>query len=256
MSTERGSRVLDHVGERLLDDPVDRRLQLGRPGACPLAARRRCGPRARCRRPSAARARSSAGASPSWSSAGGRSSAMSERSDSMSPVSCSAASRMAARMASGIVEPRGAREQHAQAAERLQRLVVQLARPAMALGLGRRERPAPAVGLHRLGRGHRRRRLRGEGLQQLLVIAGEGAVALEAIEGGEHAEALAAVEQRHQERRRRVADAEALGRDPQLVGRVGDAPGAARGEHLTGGGARTAGAARRRRSSRGPRPPR
>ena len=77
----------------------------------------------------------------------------------------------------GVVEARRARQEHLQAAERLQRLVVQLARPAVALGLGRRQRAAPAVGLDRLGRGHGRRRLRREGLQQLLVVAGEGAVA-------------------------------------------------------------------------------
>ena len=187
---------------------------------------------------SAGRATSIAGASPSWSRAG-RAQLGDQRAQRLDvAVSCSTATRMAARMASASSSRAALESSTRRPPSACSVSSCELARPAVALGLGRRDRPAPALGLDRLGSRDRRRRLRGERLQQLLVVAGEGAVAVEAVERGEHAETLAAIGQRHQERRRRVIDAQLRGRDPQLVGRVGDAAGAAAGEHLTGGGAR------------------
>ena len=95
-------------------------------------------------------------------------------------------------------------------AERLQRLVVQLARPAVALGLGRRHASGGGVGLHRLARSPPRsppvpRRPRSSCSSSRVKVA----VAVDAVEGGEHAEALAAVDERDEQRRRGMRRARA-----------------------------------------------
>ena len=165
-----GAGVPDRVVDRLLDDPVQRGLELRR------VARRRAGctsaltviPRARrcaCASPSIA------AAAPSSSSAAGRSSRISPRSPSISSSSRATASTTARRARAGIACPGRAVEQHPQAAEPLQRVVVQLARPAPALGLRRLHRVAQALLLDRARRRHRGRGAGRERLQQRLVIA-------------------------------------------------------------------------------------
>ena len=69
-------------------------------------------------------------------------------------------------------------------------------------------------------------------LEQLLIVVREAAVAAKAIEGGEHAEALTAIDERDEECGGGVVEAELFGRDQELARRVGDAPAAALGEHL------------------------
>ena len=118
---------------------------------------------------------SSAGSRPSSSSAAGRSSVIRlcrpriVRS-SWSTASCDAAVDAARAPGSGA---RGL-EQHLQRAELLQRLVVQLARPALALLLGGSHRVTQALGLDRLRRRDRDRGARRERGQQVLVVGVEG----------------------------------------------------------------------------------
>ena len=104
------------------------------------------------------------GRRPSSSSAAGRSSVMIARrfaiSRSMCPIASSHRRPSPARVARCATR-RG--EQHAQPAERLERLVVELARPAPPLGLGRRERGAQTLALDALRGGDRRRGAGGEG---------------------------------------------------------------------------------------------
>ncbi len=73
-------------------------------------------------------------------------------------------------------------EQHSQTGQALQRLVVQLPRPAPALGLGGGERAAQPVGLDALGERHSGRRARGERAQHLLVVLAEHLALRAAIE--------------------------------------------------------------------------
>ncbi len=104
-------------------------------------------------------------------------------------------------------------QDHAQAAEALQRLVVQLARPAAALGLGRVERMAQAVVLHGLRERDGRRPAGGERVQRRLVVLAEACGLRAAIEGGQHPERAAAVDERRQQRGARVDDPELGGGD-------------------------------------------
>ena len=113
-------------------------------------------------------------------------------------------------------------QQYAQAAESLQRLVVQLARPAAALGVGGRQRAAQAVGLHALRHRHGGGGADGERAQQLLVVLAEHGPVRAAIECRQHAERLAAVDHRHEQRGLRVGHPELAGGRPQPRGDVGD----------------------------------
>ena len=147
-----GLRVLGDVRQRLLHDAVDRALGLRlRAGLAPErepASRRR----ARSRRSARPGARAPA-RGPSSSSAAGRSSAIRLRSESISTFVC--IDRVADRRAQRLRRP-GAqrrRQQHAQAAEPLQRLVVQLAGPAP---------PRLLVGGDRVAQPLARDRLRGD----------------------------------------------------------------------------------------------
>ena len=143
------------------------------------------------RAPVRAASSSIAGAGPSSSSAAGRSSRISVRSPSISPSIVPTTSSSAARIALGVVAPARGGDEHPQAAEALQRLVVQLARPARALGLRAGDRLAQPLRLDRAGGGDRRRGAGGEGQQQLLVLV-RGVAA----DGGQQAERAAAEGQR------------------------------------------------------------
>ena len=119
---------------------------------------------------------SSAGLAPSSSSAAGRSSVISERRSPIAVVICSSAPSIALADALRVAAAARAGEQHPQPGELLQRLVVQLARPARALGLGGLD-PAPQRLLARvLGGRHGGRGARRERLQQPLVLLVERAV--------------------------------------------------------------------------------
>ena len=119
-------------------------------------------------------------------------------------------------------------EQHLQRPERLQRLVVQLARPAAALLLGRGDRVAQAVLGDRAGGSHGGRGARREGEEQPLLLVAECGVAGEAVEGREQAERHVAVDERHQQRGGGAADPEvAIGSENSL-----QPPGAAGEQHL------------------------
>ena len=92
---------------------------------------------------------------------------------------------------------------HAQPAERLERLVVQLPGPAATLGVGGGDRATQPV---RLDAAVRRPRCAAgsEGAQQLLVLGGERRGLGPAVERREHAQPRPAVEHRDQQRRARV----------------------------------------------------
>src|SRR5271157_5473948 len=72
-------------------------------------------------------------------------------------------------------------EQHPQAAQTLQRLIVQLACPAGALSLGGCERAAQPVGLNALGKRHSGRGAGCKRAEHLLIILGECLTVLPAI---------------------------------------------------------------------------
>jgi hypothetical protein len=130
-----------------------------------------------------------------------------------------------------VVEPGGAGQQHLEPAERLEGLVVQLAGPPPSLRLGRLDRLAQAVGLDRLGGRDRGGRAGREGLEQLLVVAGERHVAGQPVERDQRAERRAAVGQRHHEGRLGVADAEPAQGDPEAPLGVGQPARARAGQH-------------------------
>ena len=111
-----------------------------------------------------------AGTSPISSSAGGRSSTISERRFAISMPICWTASRTAAARRSGVLAAQRGGEQHLQAAEPLKGLVVQLAGPAAALLLGGLDAVAQAVLGDRRGGVHAHRGGRREGLEQPRVL--------------------------------------------------------------------------------------
>ena len=129
------------VRQRLLDDAVDRRLQLGVAGAGILAeVDRRLDLEALDGADARRRAFAARAAGPSSSSAAGRSSVMSARRFSISRATCSTRIASARAPRRGPAPRAAAASRTLSAAECLQRLVVQLARPAAALGLGRVQR--------------------------------------------------------------------------------------------------------------------
>ena len=185
MRARRRARVLLDVRQRLLHEPVDGRLDLGVERR-QVELERDLEPRRLAASRSASA--SSAGASPSWSSAAGRRSLMIARRFSTSPVICSTAASTCARSASTSGSRAPADRPSAQRREPLERLVVQLARPAPALLLGGADRVAQAVVLDVLRGGHRGRRAGGEGEQEPLVLGVEAPVAVDAVERREDAD--------------------------------------------------------------------
>ena len=163
-----------------------------------------------------------AGASPSSSSAAGRSSVMIARRFSISRSTCPTPSRSSSATSLVLDAPQRRGEDHPQPAEPLQRLVVQLARPAPALGLGRLERVAQPLVLHGLRERDGGRGAGGERAQRRLVVLGEALRLGAAVERREHAEPAAAVDERREQRRLRVGDAELRGGDAQVRADVGD----------------------------------
>jgi hypothetical protein len=111
----------------------------------------------------------------------------------------------------GVAAAARAPEQHVEAAERLQRLVVQLARPAPALGLGCLQRMAQPLGLDGPGGRDGGRGARGERAHHLLVVVGEALLPRHPVERGQDAEGAPSVDERHQQRDRGIGDAKALG---------------------------------------------
>ena len=78
-------------------------------------------------------------------------------------------------------------EQQAQAPEALQGLVVELPRPASALGVGGGQGAAQPIALHALGERDRGRGAGGERAQYLLVVLAEHTAVLAAVECGQDA---------------------------------------------------------------------
>ena len=115
-------------------------------------------------------------------------------------------------------------QQHAETAESLERLIVELARPPPALLLGGPQGPPQTVLLHRLGGRDRGRRARGGGEQQTLVIGAELGATL-AVERLDHTEAHAAEQERHEHPGLRL-DTEVAEREPQRVADITDPLGA------------------------------
>ena len=154
--TREAARVLDHVRQRLLDDPVERRLDRRR-----QAARRRASPRSRRGSPvcsvNVVGSRSSAGTSPKSSSAFGRSSTARRR------TSCSVVDDLLAQLIRrrprlvGRLRLLDRLQAEQDRGQRLSGLVVQLARQALALELLRIDDARSASRATRW-RGRRRRR--------------------------------------------------------------------------------------------------
>ena len=109
---------------------------------------------------------------------------------------------------------------------------MQLARPAAALGLGRLERVAQPLVLDGLRERDRGRAARRERPQRRLVVLREPVCVRAAVERREHPEPAPAVDERREQRRPRVGDAELLGGDPQVRADVADPLHLARLEHL------------------------
>ena len=139
---------------------------------------------------------SSAGLVPSSSSAAGRSSVIRLRRSPIAVVICSSAPSIAPVMRVASPLRRAPDEQHAQAGELLQRLVVQLARPARAFGLGGLDRALERLLARVLGGRDGGRRAGRERLQQPLVLLVERAVAVEAVDHRERADGAVAEDHR------------------------------------------------------------
>ena len=218
----RGAGVLDGVGQRLLDDPVERGLDLGASGGRPsvdgrsstsspwrapmrggelLDRRRRA--RARRARPGAARGSARAGS-------------RSRRRSARRPA------RIAARIAPASSRRRAAGSEHPQAAEALQRLVVQLARPAArARASAAGERVAQPLAPRPTARWRPRSR-RWRRTPAAAARPRRRTPARRRGEGGEHAERLAAEHERDEQRcagtRARARRASARGSASALAG--------------------------------------
>ena len=95
----------------------------------------------------------------------------------------------------------GGLEEQLDGAELLKRLVVQLTRPALALLVRRSHRGAQAVGGDTLSGCDRDRGARGEGDQEMLIVATEAALVAHLGKGHEHAAGLAPVSERHEQGR-------------------------------------------------------
>ena len=214
-----GAGVLGDVGERLLHEPIDGGLELGVEPAAdlhlyvdlePLDGREAL-PEAldRRRQPDLVQRR--------------RSQLGDQRPQALD-LGADVVDRLACRLPQGLrVAPAQRRgEQHLKRPERLQRLVVQLARPAAALLLGRRDRVPQAVLGDRAGGRHGRRGARREGEKEPLFLVAERRVTGEAVEGGEQAERRVAVHERDQQRGGGAGDAEVAARHAQPCGDVVD----------------------------------
>ena len=198
-----------------LDDPVERRLDLGRERAARRGARSKS-TGIPVLRSQVSVSRSSAATSPKSSSAFGRSSTASRR------TSCSVARPRGREMRR---RPRGARrrasvlleraEAEQDRGERLPGLVVQLAREPPALELLRRDHARSASRATRSREVDGDRGARGERLGQAQVVVGEARRrAAELVVGREHPDRAVAHDQRHPEAR-----AAAASRRVELAGR-------------------------------------
>jgi hypothetical protein len=120
-----------------------------------------------------------------------------------------------------------------QGAQLLEGLVVQVACPALALGLGREHGEPSALGLDGLGGGDGDRRARREGTQEVLVVGVEHGRVAVAVECDQHAACVPAEpERRHQGRRR--ATRERVEAVAHAVGQARHARGRAGAEHAAG----------------------
>jgi hypothetical protein len=137
-------------------------------------------------------------------------------------------------------------------AERLQRLVVQLAGPAPALLL--RGGQALAQAVLRDGPGHRdgRRRARRERVEQRGVLGPEGGRSREPVEGREDPEPHAAVDERDDERVVRALDAEGRQAAVQVPGRDAAARGGRREVPAAAATRRTSSSSSRTTTARAP----
>ena len=122
------------------------------------------------------------------------------------------------------------REPDAQRGQALQRLVVQLARPAPALLLGGLDALAQPLRLDRLAGRHRGGRAGRERAEQALVLVAEAGLVAEVVEGGEHAHGTAAERERDQQRGVRLEGQQPQGAVQRGPG-VGDPLGALRAQH-------------------------
>ena len=189
--------VLGGVRQRLLDDPVDRGLEIGighalRPepdGDVDLEVdpARAVGERAQRRLEPQLVER-------------GRTQVVDERAQpghlGVDPLE-RLVDRRRHRLAPSRTSPDG--QPHVQGREALQRLVVELARPAPALLLGRGEPLAPPLRLGRLGGRERDRGARGERLQEPLVVVAEARAVLEPVDRDEDPVGPSAEGDRHDE---------------------------------------------------------
>ena len=128
------------------------------------------------------------------------------------------------------------REPDAQAGEALERLVVQLARPAPALLLGGLDALPQPLLLDRLAGGDRGRGAGRERAEQALVLVVEAGLVAEVVEGGEHADGAAAERERDQQRGVGL-EAEQPQRAVQRRAGVGEPLGALGAQHLARDGA-------------------
>src|ERR1700735_2159138 len=98
----------------------------------------------------------------------------------------------------------GGGETDAQCAQTLQGVVVQLARPALAFGLGRCQALALALGSDRLGGGHSGSSAGCERLQQALVVGRELWAVVQTVDCDEHAIGVVLEDEWHQQTAVRV----------------------------------------------------
>ena len=170
-----------------------------------------------------------AAATPYSSSAAGRSSTISVRRLAISSATFSTVDSTAARSSCSL--PRRAAESPTRSAgEALQRLVVQLARPAPALLLGGLDALAQPLLLDRLAGRDRGRRAGRERAEEALVLVVEAGLVAEVVEGGEHADGAAAERERDQQRGVGL-EAEQPQRAVQRRAGVGEPLGALRAQH-------------------------
>ena len=223
--------MLDDVGQRLLDEPVDGRLQsrAASRSVAVVRARRRRRPRAVASRPVRSRQRRERRRQPELVERR-RAQLGDQRAQRLAISRRSAAGRLAQAVAHRLgvarVRAQRRREQHLQAAERLQRLVVQLARPALALLLGRGQRcGAGASASTDWAVATAVAALAANDLQQLLVARRRtrGSPSRRS-KAASTPRRCAAVDERHQQRGRGVGRRRAVGRDRELAAAdVGDA---------------------------------
>ena len=145
-----------------------------------------------------------AGCTPSWSRDAGRNSVMRLRNSRTASSTCATAWSTARLIVLGLPGAPCRCQPYLQRREVLQRLVVQLPRPACPLALGGLDVPTQRLGRHLLRGGHSGGRAGREGEEDLLVVAVELRSLAEAVKRGQHAEGVPTKHQRHEEPRLRL----------------------------------------------------